>query len=109
MPGQGYLPGIRLPAEGDYGEDFDAKPPDEQTARIQMYDPIRRMIPDYFKSGRDSAVLDQVTAQLDEKRFDNPIFDEKWHKANRAAIENLLSIKLNGTFENIQSATERHS
>ena len=80
-----------------------ARPPEEQQARILLYDPVRRAVPDYFADRRSEAVLERCTQTLERKQFDNPIFDAKYHKSNRTAIAHLRDLSLDGTFENVQS------
>jgi hypothetical protein len=75
-----------------------ARPVEEQQARILMYDPIRRIVHEYFASGRSSAVLGRCADTLARKQFDNPSFDEKWHKSNKSALAHLRNLSVPGTF-----------
>jgi hypothetical protein len=81
-----------------------AKPPEEQEARIILYDPVRKVIPEYFRSGRESAVLDRVTKQLETRQFNDRDFTDMWYKSNSSAVAALRDLDLRGTFEDIVSA-----
>jgi hypothetical protein len=85
-----------------------AKPQDKQTARVYMYDMRRNTVAEYFKTGRDRAVLERVAAQLQETHFENPNYDQTWHKSNRLALKHLHEFKLNGTFQDV-IAVKRHA
>lgn len=78
-----------------------AKPPEEQRARIVMYDSVRRIVPEYFESGRDDAILSRTERHLAEKDFANPDFAQTWLKSNRAAIANLRALRLRGEFRDV--------
>jgi hypothetical protein len=82
-----------------------AKPPDEQEARIILYDPIRKVLPDYFRSGRESAVLDRVAEQLKTREFSTRAFTETWYKANSSALAALRDLDLHGMLSDV--GTER--
>ena len=45
-----------------------AQPKDDQEARIIMYDPIRRILVEYFARGRDEAVIDRAVDMLKKKQ-----------------------------------------
>lgn len=78
-----------------------AKPPDDQKARILMYDPIRRIIPEYLAGTRDDAVLERCRLTLQNRHFDNPRFGQQFVKSNSAALAHLRDIDLAGRFENV--------
>jgi hypothetical protein len=78
-----------------------AKPVGEQQARIIMYEPIRRVVRDYFQSGRDADVLDRITRNLETRHFDNADYDAIWHRSNSTAIRNLRSIPIKGEFQDV--------
>jgi hypothetical protein len=75
-----------------------AKPVEEQQARIIMYEPIRRVVRDYFQSGRDADVLERITRNLESRHFDNADYDAIWHRSNATAIRNLRAIPIKGEF-----------
>jgi hypothetical protein len=81
-----------------------ARPPEEQQARIIMYDSVRRALPEYFGGGRSGAVLDRVGMMLENRQFKNAEFDETWHKSNRAALQHLRELDIGGAFEDVRSA-----
>lgn len=78
-----------------------AKPLDEQQARILMYDPIRKFVRDYFKSGRDDQVLERASSFHRSKHFANADYETMYHKANETAIANLRAIKVRGDFHDV--------
>lgn len=80
-----------------------ARPEDEQHARIIMYDAIRRIVPEYFKSGRSDDVLTATERFLAEKTFSNPEFAETWHKSNKTAIANLRALQIRGEFHDLRT------
>jgi len=80
-----------------------AKPPQQQQARIIMYDSIRRIVPDYFKLGRGDAVLLRTERFLAERTFANAEFSETWHKSNLTAIANLRRLQLKGEFVDVRT------
>jgi hypothetical protein len=80
-----------------------ARPPKEQQARILMYDPIRRIVAEYFAGGRPEAILTRCAETLDRKTFGDPTFDERYHKSNRTALAHLRALDLPGTFENVRA------
>lgn len=86
-----------------------AKPPDEQRAREHMYDPVRRVVAEYFGKGRDGRVLERISATMEGRRFGNATYDETWHKSNRVALKGLESLTLPGTFSDVRSHNRRHS
>jgi len=69
-----------------------------------MYDPIRRIVREYFADGRSSTVLDRCADTLARKQFDNPSFDEKWHKSNQSALAHLRNLSVPGTFHETRVA-----
>lgn len=81
-----------------------AKPPDEQQARILMYDPIRKCVREYFRSGRDLKVLERASNFHKQRHFANPDYEATYHKSNEAALDNLRSIKLRGEFHDVVGA-----
>lgn len=81
-----------------------AKPPEEQEARIIMYDPIRRIIVEYFSHERDVTVLDRCAETLAQRRFKTVDFTERYHKTNRSALAHLRDFDIKGTFEKVQTA-----
>jgi hypothetical protein len=81
-----------------------AKPPEEQEARIIMYDPIRRIIVEYFSRERDIAILDRCKETLALKRFRTEDFTERYHKTNRSALAHLRDFDIRGTFELVTPA-----
>jgi len=81
-----------------------AKPPEEQEARIILYDPIRKALPDYFRSDRDSAVLDHVAEKLETREFRTREFSDTWYKSNSAALAALRDLDLRGTFEDVTTS-----
>jgi hypothetical protein len=68
-----------------------------------MYDSIRRLVPEYFRKGRDQAILDRTEQFLETKHFKKPSFDETWHKSNRVALSNMRALKLSGEFQDVIS------
>ena len=80
-----------------------AKPREEQEARIIIYDPVRRILPSYFQSGRDPSVLTHLEEQLRAREFKSRDFSETWYKANSSAIAALRDIDLGGTFDAVES------
>ena len=79
-----------------------ARPPDEQKARVLLYDPIRRIVSEYFRRGRAEDVLLRCEGTLDRKHFDDASFEERWLKSNRAAVAHLRGIELPGSFEEVR-------
>lgn len=75
-----------------------AKTPEEQQARIIMYNSIRRIVPEYFKDGRPEDLLVQTERFLADKSFASAEFSETWHKSNRAALANLRGLQIKGQF-----------
>jgi len=80
-----------------------AKPPEQQQARIIMYDPVRRILAEYFGSGREESVLDRTAKLVEQPRFESPDFYEKWRNSNRSALAHLRDLDLGGTFEDVRS------
>lgn len=79
-----------------------ARPPEEQRPPILMYDPIRKVLAEYYRSGRDSMVLDRVAALLDAPSAAKPAFVAQRRKSNRAAIAHLRDLNIEGSFEEIE-------
>jgi hypothetical protein len=79
-----------------------ARPPEQQKAAIVMYDPVRKVLPDYFRAKRDATVLLPVEQRLDEPSKADPGFIEKRRKANRNAITHLKQMQFNGEFINVK-------
>lgn len=80
-----------------------ARPPKQQQARVLMYDPIRRILPEYFACGQQEDVLLRCEETLKRKHFDDAEFEERWRKSNRSALAHLRDLSLGGTFENVRS------
>jgi hypothetical protein len=78
-----------------------AKPPDEQRARIIMYDPVRKVLPEYFHADRDPAVLDRVAAELRGRGFKTRRFTDRWYKSNSSALRALRDLNLPGEMRDI--------
>ena len=81
-----------------------ALPAEEQEARIILYDPVRKILPEYFDSGRDTAILDRVGAQLGERSFRTREFTEKWYKSNSSALRALQDLDLAGELIEVDSS-----
>lgn len=81
-----------------------ARPPKEQEARIIMYDPIRRIIAEYFKRNRDGGVLDRCSETLAHKRFKTEGFTERYHRTNLRALAHLCDFEIHGMFEAVEAA-----
>ncbi len=54
-----------------------ARPPEQQKAPIVMYDPVRKVLPEFFRARRDLAVLQRVVALLDTPSNADPGFWER--------------------------------
>jgi hypothetical protein len=80
-----------------------AKPPDEPQPRIIMYDPVRKILREYFGSGRDGTVLDRVAAQLSARGFKTREFTDKWYKSNSSALRALRDLDLGGEMHDVRS------
>jgi hypothetical protein len=80
-----------------------AKPPAEQAARVIMYDLLRRSLPEYFGKGRDEDVLTRLGMMLGKRQFSNAEYDATWHKSNRAAVQHLRELDLQGRFEDVRT------
>lgn len=80
-----------------------AKPPEEQAARVIMYDLVRRSLPEYFGNGRSEETLDRLGVMLKKRQFSNAEFDATWHKSNRAALQHLRELNLGGRFEDVRA------
>ncbi|MBV8299022.1 MAG: hypothetical protein JO083_05720 [Candidatus Eremiobacteraeota bacterium] len=80
-----------------------AKPPELQQARIIMYDPVRRILAEYFGGGREAAVLDRTVSLVEQPRFESAAYYETWRKSNRAALEHLRDLELGGVFEDVRT------
>lgn len=78
-----------------------AKPPEHQQARIIMYDPVRRILAEYFRDGRVAAALDRTESMLERPRFESVAFYEKWRKSNRVALAHIRELDIGGTFEDV--------
>lgn len=81
-----------------------ARPPKQQSAPIVMYDPVRKVLSEYFRSGRDPAVLRRVVSLLESPSNADTGFAEKRRKSNRSAIAHLGNVAFDGDFTEI----ERH-
>jgi hypothetical protein len=80
-----------------------ARPPEQQKAPIVMYDPVRKVLAEYFGSGRDPAVLQRVVRLLDAPSHADPEFIERRRRSNRAAIAHLERIQFEGEFSDVKS------
>lgn len=80
-----------------------ARPPQQQKAPIVMYDPVRKVLPEYFRGGRDIAVLERVVRLLDEPSAADPGFIERRRKSNRSAIAHLAHLQFDGEFSDVEA------
>lgn len=78
-----------------------AKPPEEQKPPIVMYDPVRKVLAEYFRGDRDDAVLRRVQDLLDGPSSANAEFAARRRKSNRAAIAHLRNLNLDGTLSDV--------
>jgi hypothetical protein len=81
-----------------------AKPPEQQQARIIMYDPMRRILVEYFGAGRNIEVIERARSLVEQPRFVNADYYEKWRKSNQNALAHLQEIDLGGTFNDVRAA-----
>jgi hypothetical protein len=81
-----------------------ARPPQDQEARIIMYDPIRRIVPEYFANNREAVTLTRCAETLALKRFRTEDFTERYHKTNRSALAHLRDFDIRGMFEMVSPA-----
>ncbi|MGA8533207.1 MAG: hypothetical protein WB615_03745 [Candidatus Tumulicola sp.] len=68
-----------------------------------MYDPIRRIVPEYFGSSRAGVILERCAHTLDQKQFEDPTFDEMYRKSNRSALVHLSDLVMPGAFEDLRT------
>jgi hypothetical protein len=80
-----------------------ARPPEKQKAPIVMYDPVRKVLSEYFAGGRDASVLQRVVRLLDAPSDADPSFIEKRRKSNRSAIAHLEQMQFEGEFTDVQA------
>jgi hypothetical protein len=80
-----------------------ARPPEQQKAPIVMYDPVRKVLPEYFRTKRDATVLQRVVRLLDAPSDADPGFIEKRRKSNRNAIAHLEQLQFDGEFADVKS------
>jgi len=80
-----------------------AKPPEQQQARVIMYDPVRRIVAEYLGGGREDSVLDRAESLVEQPRFESETYYETWRKSNRAALAHLRKLDLYGTFEDARA------
>jgi hypothetical protein len=80
-----------------------AKPQKEQKARIMMYDPVRKIIPEYFGNIRAAETLSRVRELLSAKHFANNEFEERWRRSNLAALSNLENMLFPGKLTQVRS------
>lgn len=81
-----------------------AKPTDEPQARIIMYDPVRKILPEYFGADRDPVILDRVAAQLGGRAFKTREFTDTWYRSNSSALRALRDLDLAGAMEDVRSS-----
>jgi hypothetical protein len=80
-----------------------ATPAEEPQARVIMYDPVRKIVPEYFGTDRNPAVLDRVAAHLAEHGFKTREFTDKWYKSNSSALRALRDLDLAGVIHDVRS------
>jgi len=78
-----------------------AKPKIEQTAAIVMYDPVRKILREYFSGGRDVAVLSRVRDVLKRQPIETK-FDAASTRSNLRALANLENLQLRGDLADIE-------
>lgn len=80
-----------------------ARPLEKQKAPIVMYDPVRKVLAEYFRDRRDQAVLERVVKLLDAPSEADPGFIAKRRKSNRSAIAHLEQMQFDGEFNEVES------
>lgn len=80
-----------------------SRPPEQQKAPIVLYDPVRKVLPEYFRAGRDAAVLRRVVSLLEAPSDADPTFVENRRKSNRSAIAHLEQMEFDGAFLDVAS------
>lgn len=67
-----------------------ARPPKQQKAPIVMYDRVRKVLSEYFRSGRDQGVLYRVVRLLDSPSNADPDFIERRREINDRSSEQAM-------------------
>jgi hypothetical protein len=68
-----------------------------------MYDPIRRIVAEYFATGRAEGVLTRCAQTFERKTFGDPDFAQRYVKSNRSALAHLRDLDIPGAFRNARS------